>query len=64
MSKGYRLPSQMHKKDEREPVSTRIKTKSIKVLKKASKSQQMSLSTLLANVLEDYADWLSKQKKN
>lgn len=46
-----------------EPVSGRIKGSAKKVLEKAAAKTGNSLSWLVGRVLEDYAEWLKKDKE-
>lgn len=55
----FRHPKEMKAEEERVPASTRIKVSSLEALEKASKEANLSLSKLIANVLDDYAAWLS-----
>jgi hypothetical protein len=49
--------------DQREPVSTRIKESSVKVFKGEAKRLGVSVSSLLAAILDDYADWVKAGSK-
>lgn len=47
----------------RVPVSARVKEKTQKVLDREAKKNKLSLALLVANVLDDYVEWLEEQKK-
>ena len=49
--------------DQREPVSARIKESSVKVFKSEAKRLGVSVSSLLAAILDDYAEWANGKKK-
>ncbi len=60
---GYRHPREMAKDEDRVPVSTRVKVSTKERLEKAAKKHHMSLASLMAQVLDDYSEWLKKQEK-
>lgn len=60
---GFRRPEDLAKKEPMEPVSGRIKGSAKKVLEKAAAKTGNSLSWLVGRVLEDYAEWLKKDKE-
>ena len=55
-------PNLLAVKSKREPLSTRVKTDTKKVLKVAAKEVKTSVSDFAAAVLDDYADWLDSQR--
>lgn len=64
MSKGYfKHPKDMVQDKEKTPVSARITVPTKKLLEKAAKKHNLSLSSLISNILEDYGEWLSSNKK-
>lgn len=63
MDNPFRHPSEMASRKERAPLSTRVLIETKEVLEKAAKESGLALSELVANILEDYADWLKTKKK-
>lgn len=57
---AFRHPKDM-KKDERTPVSARVKVETKGVLEQAAKKHGLSVGLLVANILDDYAEWLGKK---
>ena len=64
----FRHPSEMVAPEERTPVSARVKVVTKEALEEEAKKHGLSLGLLVANVLDDYADWLEshsvKSKKS
>jgi uncharacterized protein (DUF1778 family) len=56
----FRHPKDMNPKEEREPVSARLKISTKAILEEAAKKHKLSLAELISNVLDDYAEWLKK----
>lgn len=61
MSK-WRTPEQMSRKEEKRPVSARIKTATHSYLEKRASKAGISLSQLLETIIEEYASWLRTQR--
>lgn len=59
---SFRHPKEMGK-DERTPVSARVKIETKEALEQAAKKHKLSLGLLVANILDDYANWLRGQPK-
>lgn len=60
----FRHPKDMTS-EKRTPVSARIRESTKETLEAAAKAQKgLSISQLIANVLDDYAAWLETEKKN
>jgi len=61
---NYKSPDELiGDTEERSPLSTRVKKHTKAVLTKAAKEQNRKVAALAAAILDDYADWLSKQGK-
>lgn len=58
-SKPYRRPEEM-KTTTKTPVSARVDAEIAEYLEKEAKKAKISLSELVANVLEDYTKWLKQ----
>lgn len=58
----FRTAKEMDSKSERKPVSARIKVGTLETLKKEAKSGKLALAELIANVLDDYVEWLQSRK--
>lgn len=56
---SYRKPEDM-KSTIKKPVSARVDVETADYLEKEAKKAKISLSELVANVLEDYAKWLKQ----
>ena len=66
MEKPFKYPHEMRKRDQRTPISSRVKTSTKEALEAAAKANKLSLGEIISNVLDDYAQWLEqagKQKK-
>lgn len=64
MKKEYRrTPQEMDTKEKRSPVSARIKDSTLKFLTAEASKANISVSSLIENVLDDYANWLKEQKR-
>lgn len=61
MAKPFRTPKEMHRKESKVPVSVRIKTSTKEALEQAAEGGKLKLAQLIANVLDDYTEWLSKK---
>ncbi len=59
----FRTPEEIGAKEKTEQVSTRIKVSALDVLKQAAEKQGESVSYLAGRILEDYVEWLEKEKK-
>lgn len=59
----FRLPNEMKTEEERTPVSARLKLSTKKILDKAAKDNDLSLALLMANILDDYAEWLKTNER-
>ena len=60
---AFRHPKGMTK-DERTPISARVRLETKKALERAAKKHGLSIGLLVANVLDDYAVWLEKNPSN
>lgn len=58
-----KTPEELKSKFKREALSTRVKLSTLQILKSEAKSAKTSLSDLAAGVLDEYAEWLSKKRK-
>ena len=58
----FRTPKEIGKREDTEPVSTRIRVSAAQILKDAASKEGESLSWLVGRVLEDYAEWLKAKK--
>jgi hypothetical protein len=56
-------PEMLAIKSKREPLSTRVKSESKKVLKSAAREAKTSVSDLTAAIIDDYCEWLETQKE-
>ncbi len=63
MSVQFRHPKDMKKKEEKVPVSTRLRKTSRDCLEKSAKLHGLSLSELVEQILEDYKKWLESQTR-
>lgn len=63
MDQPFRLPSEMNSRKERAPLSTRVTVDTKEVLERAAKEAGLSLAEFVANVLDDYAEWVKKAGK-
>ena len=59
MSK-FRTPAEMKKKEEREPVSARVRTSTKSRLEKEARNEGMSIGEVIGQILDDYIAWLDK----
>jgi uncharacterized protein (DUF1778 family) len=60
----FRHPAEMKEAhEERVPVSARVKKSTQKLLSQQAKANGMSFALLIANVIDDYADWLEAEPK-
>lgn len=57
-------PSEIKKRDERTTVSARVKTTTFDYLEKAAEGDDLTLSHLIANILDQYVDWLDDSKNS
>ena len=55
-------PEMLAIKSKREPLSTRVKSESKKLLKSAAKEAKTSVSDLTAAIIDDYCEWLELQQ--
>lgn len=58
----FKHPSELRKVVPKEPVSARISIKALKILKDAANTHEVTLSEMLSNVIEDYANWLASEE--
>ena len=64
MKKEYRrTPKEMGIKEKRSPVSARVKGSTLKYLTDEAKKANLSVSSLIEHVLDDYSIWLKEQKR-
>lgn len=60
---NYKTPDELvSDKEERQPLSTRVKAETKAILTKAAKEQNRKVGALASAILDDYATWLSQQK--
>ena len=61
---SYKSPGELvGDSEERSPLSTRVKKDTKAILTKAAKEQNRKVGALAAAILDDYASWLSTQRK-
>ena len=58
-----KTPEELKSKFKREALSTRVKHSTLQILKSEAKTAKTSLSDLAAGVLDEYAEWLVKKRK-
>jgi len=59
----FRTPNEMHpEREEKVPVSTRVRASTREFLEKEAKKNNLSLALLLGNIIEDYGQWLASLK--
>lgn len=61
--KYSRTPEEMISKERRQPISARVKESTLDYLTKEASKVDLSLSSLVEQVLDDYAEWLKEQRK-
>lgn len=57
----YKRPEDYKIKDQKTPLSCRVKVESKDLLEKRARKAGMSLGELVAQIIEDYVDWLDKE---
>lgn len=56
-------PSEMKKRDERSTVSARIKTVTAETLELLATQEDLTMSQMIANILDQYVEWIDSSKK-
>ena len=56
-------PSEMKRREERSTVSARIKTVTAETLERLSSKEDLTMSQLIANILDQYVEWIEDSKR-
>lgn len=56
-------PSEMKKREDRSTVSARIKTVTAETLERLANQEDLTMSQMIANILDQYVDWVEDSKK-
>lgn len=56
--KRFKKPEEFSPKEERVQLGARVRVESKVILEKAAKEHDLTLSSLVAHVLDQYAEWL------
>lgn len=63
--KRFKRPNEFQPKEDRVQIGARVRSESRLVLEKAAKENDLTLSSLVAHVLDQYAEWLlDESEKN
>ena len=56
-------PSEMKRREERSTVSARIKTVTAETLERLASKEDLTMSQLIANILDQYVEWIEDSKR-
>lgn len=56
-------PNEMKKREERSTVSARIKTITAETLERLASEEDLTMSQMIANILDQYVEWIDSSKK-